>query len=288
VAATIETPLVSIGLPVYNEERFIDATLASLRQQDYPHIEILVSDNASTDRTVEICKRHAAEDIRIRIKVQTSNSGVTPNFENALAMANGRYFMWAAGHDLWTPNFVSECVALLERQPGACLAFGSSRWITGDGEPLPIESGWTDTRGMSAVARAFTIFWGNMHPVVGMIRTADLRACLPLHQLAGGDLVLLMQLALRGHFVHATRAEWCRREFRMEKSHSEKLKRYAGASTRIVRSPLGKLFPMLELPAALVKVLMKSNLPASDKVLALATLAPSLPLRYLVGKRGQA
>lgn len=201
-------------------------------------------------------------------------------------MASGRYFMWAAGHDLWTPNFVSDCVSLLERQPKACLAFGGSRWIGADGESLPIESGWTDTRGLGTVARLFTIFWGNMHPVVGLIRTEDLRACLPLHQLAGGDLVLLMQLGLRGNFVHATAAEWSRREFRMEKHHSEKLKRYASSSTGIVRSPLGRIFPMLELPIALVKVLLKSRLPTLDKALALSVLAPSFPLRYRVGRRG--
>lgn len=285
---TAEKPLVSIGLPIYNEERFIDSALRSLRSQDYPNIEFLVSDNASLDRTLEIVEQHAREDSRIRVHRHPVNIGVTPNFERALEMARGDYFMWAAGHDLWTPNFVSESVALLERQPGACLAFGGSRWIDAEGDPLPIESGWTDTRGMGAVARALTIFWGNMHPVVGMIRTADLRSCLPLHQLAGGDLVLLMQLALKGHFVHATRAEWSRREFRMETSHSEKLKRYASASTGIVRSPIGRLFPMLELPAALVKVLMKSALPALDKAMALAVLLPSLPLRYLVGKRGSA
>ena len=286
LSKTAESPLVSIGLPIYNEARFLDATLASLRAQDHPNIEILISDNASTDRTVEICEQHVAEDPRIRIRRQSTNIGATPNFEQALEMANGTYFMWAAGHDLWTPNFVSECVALLEQQPRACLAFGGSRWINGDGERLPIESGWTDTRGMAAVARLFTIFWGNMHPVVGLIRTADLRACLPLHELAGGDLVLLTQLALRGDFVHATRVEWSRREFRMEKSHAEKLKRYASASTGIVRSPLGRVFPMLELPIALIKVLIRSELPAWDKVLALATMTPSFPLRYLVGKRG--
>lgn len=285
MTATLNPPLVSIGLPVYNEERFIDAALQSLRGQDYPNLEILVSDNASTDRTVEICQRHASEDARIRIQRNPANLGVTPNFERVLAMASGPYFMWAAGHDLWTPNFVSECVALLERQPRACIAFGGSRWIGAEDEPLPVDSGWTDTRGMSAVARLLTVFWGNMHPVVGLIRSDDLRACLPLHQLVGGDLVLLMQLALRGDFVHAARAEWSRREFRLEKHHSEKVKRYASASTGIVRSPLGRLFPMLELPIALVRVVLKSGLRASDKALLLATLVPSLPLRYLVGRR---
>jgi glycosyltransferase involved in cell wall biosynthesis len=55
-------PLVSVGMPIYNEEHFLDASLASLRSQDYPNFEIVIADNASTDRTVEICERHASED----------------------------------------------------------------------------------------------------------------------------------------------------------------------------------------------------------------------------------
>ena len=84
-------PLVSIGVPVYNEERFLDASLTSLRQQDYPNLEILIADNASTDRTLEICERHAAEDARIRVVRSAENRGAIANFQRALDLAQGPY-----------------------------------------------------------------------------------------------------------------------------------------------------------------------------------------------------
>jgi len=280
-------PLVTIGLPVYNEARFIDAALASVRRQDYPNLEIVVSDNASTDATLAICERHAGEDARIRIERAAANRGATANFQHTLDVAGGTYFMWAGGHDLWSANFVSACVARLQANPDASLAFGNCQWIGADERPYPRASGWTDTRGLAPVARLITIFWGNMHPVVGLIRTDALRACAPLHNMAGGDLVLLSELALRGDFVHATQATWSRREFRAEAHHDDKLRRYASADMGITRSTLWRMFPLLQLPFALMRVVMRSDLPMLDKLALMAVLLPSFPLRYLVGRRSR-
>lgn len=278
-------PLVSIGMPVYNEERFIDAALICLRTQNYLNLEIIVADNASSDRTFEICQRHAAEDSRIRIERAQENHGATANFQYALNQARGIYFMWASGHDLWSQNFVTECVTLLESNDRACVAFASSNWIGTDGEQLPKASGWSDTRGLGPVARFFTILWGNMHPVLGLMQANQLRECGPIPALVGGDLVLLAELALRGEFVHATQATWSRREFRAETGYQDKVRRYTSTQFGIVRSRLGRLFPLLALPIALMKVVLRSNILALDKFMTLIALIPLLGLRYLVGRR---
>ena len=78
--ASASKPLVSIGMPLHNEERFINAALESLRAQDYPNFEIIVSDNASTDRTFEICQQLAATDPRIRLERAQENRGATAGF----------------------------------------------------------------------------------------------------------------------------------------------------------------------------------------------------------------
>jgi len=278
-------PLITVGMPVFNEDQFIDSALTSLRGQDYPNLEIVISDNASTDKTLEICQRHALEDPRIRIESATENLGITANFQRTLDMAAGSYFMWAAGHDLWTSNLVSECVSLLEANNRACLAFASSNWIGVDDEPLSKSSGWSNTCDLTPAARFFTTFWGNMHPVVGVIRTEQLRNCSPIPGMVGGDLVLLANLSLRGSFLHATHSCWSRREFRKEKHHDDKLKRYASVSTGITRSRFARMFPMLELPFALIKVVMQSSISMIDRLAIIAALIPSLPLRYLVGRR---
>ena len=278
-------PLVSIGMPLHNEERFINAALESLRAQDYPNFEIIVSDNASTDRTFEICQQLAATDPRIRLERAQENRGATANFQYVLDQARGTYFMWASGHDLWSPNLVTECVNSLECNHSACIAFATSSWIGVDDETLQKMSGWSDTRGLGPAARFFTILWGNMHPILGLIRADQLRACGPIPALVGGDLVLLAGLALRGDFTHATQATWSRREFRAETGYEDKVKRYTSAQFGIVKSRLGRIFPLLALPIAMIKLVFRSNIAAFDKFMLLIALIPSLALRYLVGRR---
>jgi glycosyltransferase involved in cell wall biosynthesis len=279
-------PLVTIGVAVYNEERFLDAALTSLRAQDYPNLEIVISDNASTDATPEICAKHAADDDRIRLERQNTNIGAIANFRHVADVAEGTYFMWGSGHDVWSPGLVSECVALLEADAGAVLAFPTSMWIGPDDEPWPRDVGWTDMRGLDPVARFFTVLWGSMHPVMGVIRTHDLRACEPFPDILGGDLVLLAELALRGGFLHAPGSRWMRREFRQEASYRKRLERYTSAEDDVPRTNRGAFASLLQIPAGLVRVLMRSSLRPIDKITSLIALIAALPVRYVVGRRG--
>lgn len=285
MTAAQDMPLVSIGMPVHNESKHIDTALTALRAQDYPRIEIIVCDNASTDDTLAICRRHAAADARIRIEAAERNVGATNNFRRAFDLATGEYFMWAAGHDTWSANLISECVVLLQDNPSACLAYASADWIGPQGELLSRRFGWTDTRGLAPIARFFTIFWGNMHPVLGVMRAQQLRACGPLPAFVGADLVLLADLALRGDFVHAARSRWSRRELRFEASYQQKLERYVSSGFGVAVSRLNRVFPLLALPWALIRLVLRSRLGALDKLVALAALVPSLALRYRVGRR---
>lgn len=279
-------PLVSIGLPVCNEAAHLDAALRSLRGMTYPRLEIIVSDNASTDDTAAICRRHAAEDPRIRFEAFATNQGAVANFRHVVDLAQGELFMWASGHDLWSPDVVDECVGLLSDNPGATLAYASAVWIDGDGQPLPRHSGWADTRGQAPAARLFTVLWGNMHPALGVMRLERLRACGPLPAMVGGDLVLLFALALTGDFLHARQSNWYRRELRNETAYRQKVARYTSAGFGVARSRLSRLFPLLSLPLALMRVVLRApQLRMLDKALALAVLVPSLVLRYRVGTR---
>mgnify|MGYP005749223083 FL=1 len=277
-------PLVSIGMPVYNEAGHIDAALRSLRAQTCRDIEIIVCDNASTDETVGICRHHAQEDPRIRVEVAERNFGSTVNFLRSLELARGEYFMWASGHDLWSPGLLAECVSLLQSHPEACIAHGSADWIGPSGEPLARESGWVDTRGMDPVGRYFTVLWGNMHPVLGVMRTQRLKSS-PVPSIVGGDLVLLASLSLEGDILHAPGSRWSRRELRWETSHRQKVKRYASREFGAARTLLSRVFPLAELPLALMRVLIGSRLRWFDKLLALAALVPMLALRYRAGRR---
>ncbi len=278
-------PLVSIGVPVFNEAAHIDAALASLRSQDYPNLEIIVCDNASTDETQVICRRHAAEDPRIRIEIAPVNRGVTANFRRAVDLASGEFFMWASGHDLWSPDFVSGCVELLLEHPSASLAYASANWIGPDGQPYPRESGWSDTRGMEPAARFFTVLWGSMNPVLGVMRLDRLRQCGSMPAIIGGDLVLLSALAIAGEFLHARHCSWSRRELRSEAHYGAKLARYTSPGFAVSRSWISRAFPLLSLPLALANIVARSRIGWLDKSLLLLSLPMVLLLRYVVGRR---
>ena len=272
-------------MPVRNEARHVDAALRALRAQTYRDLEIIVCDNASTDDTAAICRRHADEDPRVRFEPVPSEISVTDNFRRSVDLARGEYFLWASGHDLWAPGLVDSCVRALQATPDACLAYGTAHWIGPDGEPLPRVSGWYDTRGMDPVARFFAVLWSNMHPVLGVMRTRTLRECGPLAAMVGADLVLLSKMALRGHFVHVRDADWFRRESRFEARYADRVKRYVSGDTRVARSPLARRFPLLALPLALAGVALRAPLPWPDRIGMLASLPPLLVLRYVAGRR---
>jgi glycosyltransferase involved in cell wall biosynthesis len=99
-------PLVSIGMPVFNGEQFIGEAIQSLLSQDLADLQILVSDNASTDDTVAIVEAYAARDSRVILYRQPQNIGAAENFRFVRDRARGRYFMWAAHDDTWAPNWL--------------------------------------------------------------------------------------------------------------------------------------------------------------------------------------
>ena len=97
---------VSIGMPVYNGEKFIRAAIQSFLQQTHRNFELIISDNASTDMTESICREYAVKDKRVRYVRQPQNFGPGHNFKFVFDEACGEYFMWAACDDIFSKNFV--------------------------------------------------------------------------------------------------------------------------------------------------------------------------------------
>ncbi len=94
-------PLVSIGLPVYNGENYLEEAIRSILAQTYTHFELIISDNGSTDRTQEICEFYAERDLRIRYYRNKENLGAAWNYNQTFHLAKGKYFKWAAHDDIW-------------------------------------------------------------------------------------------------------------------------------------------------------------------------------------------
>lgn len=276
-----DTLLVSIGVPVFNEATYLAMTLDCLLAQDYPNLEIVICDNASTDATPEICARTAERDPRVRVLRAEANLGATVNFQRCLDEANGDFFMWAGGHDLWSPNYVSQCVAALNAHPTAVIAVPESNWIDEHGETYGSRASVLDTRDMAPLARLLTLLWANMHPIYGLIRIEKLRACGPLPNYPGADLVLLARLILEGDFVPAPMALWSRRQARARENYRDRQRRYASSKVKIHGGP----FPLLNLVYRLWHAVWSSSLPMSDKLAFTLAFPGTLPARYLIARR---
>ena len=276
-------PLVTVGIPVYNETLFVRESLSALLAQDYQSIQIIISDNASTDGTSTICQELALQHDHIDYHRFDDNQGPARNFNYVLQQATGKYFMWASGHDLWDKNYISSCIEQLEKNPGAILAVGCGNWIDESGNEFPRQYGWTDTRGMDVISRYFTILWGNMHPILGIIRREELQRC-PISNTAGTDLIILTRLALQGDFIHAPNTTWSRREFRKEITYKDKLDRYKSNSYRLSSTFLKRLFPLAALPWELTKGVLSSHQHSWVKLIIILLLLPTFPVRYIAGK----
>ena len=126
-------PLVTIGLPVYNGWPHLETAVKSLLAQDYPHVELLICDNASTDATGDLCRRLIEGHPRAHYRRNAENVGPYRNFLGLVERARGDYFMWAAHDDKWDPRYVSALVERLEANREAVLATPAVIHIRPDG-----------------------------------------------------------------------------------------------------------------------------------------------------------
>lgn len=128
--------LLTIGLPVYNGERYLAEALAGIRAQTFTDFELVIADNASTDRTAEIAAEAVAADPRIRYVRREQNIGLVPNFNRIFEETEGEFFAWHASDDLTHPDFYGACVALLTANPRAAAATSEIMLMDGDGQPI--------------------------------------------------------------------------------------------------------------------------------------------------------
>ena len=198
----------SIGLPVYNGEKYLEGALQSLLAQDYRHFELIISDNASTDQTEQICLRYAENDKRIRFYRSESNLGAAANFNLVFRLSGGKYFMWAAHDDLWHPSYISRCLEGLRQDANVVLCASSVQFIDESGNQIP-EARWRvllaggynrlHTRSLPLRDRARgltkTLNW---YALYGIIRSDVLRETRLFPDRFGGDVILLMELLFHG------------------------------------------------------------------------------------------
>lgn len=197
-------PRVTIGLPVYNGEKYVDEAISSLRAQTYVDLRIAISDNASTDATEEICREHAREDERILYTRAERNHGSSWNYTRTFEMGVGEYFKWAAHDDVVLPTYLERLVEALDADPRAVLAQSRMAFFDERGERLgePHSEGATVTSPSGAERFADVLFNEIDCPqVFGLIRRDVLASTGLLGPFVSHDRPLVAELALHGRFT---------------------------------------------------------------------------------------
>jgi glycosyltransferase involved in cell wall biosynthesis len=224
----MDRPKVSIGVPVYNGERYLEAALRSLVEQTFDDFELIICDNASTDQTADICRDIAAVDSRVRYYRNPKNIGANPNFNRTLELATGEYFRWAAYDDLCEPAYLERCVAALESDPAAALAHSRTAIIDDEGHRIDTDPAALATRGLTvqqiqdpprhlsadcAVTRYADILLRTKwcFEIFSLFRTPALRLTGGMGDFYGTDKVLLATMALQGKFIEVEEELFLRR-----------------------------------------------------------------------------
>jgi glycosyltransferase involved in cell wall biosynthesis len=196
------SPRVSIGVPVYNGERFLEEALESLLSQTFEDFELTISDNASSDNTPDICRAYLRQDRRIRYMLNEKNIGVNRNYNRLFQVSSGEYFKWAAADDVCDPRLIARCVEVLDRDRTVVLAYGKTAFINERGNKLALnDPGW-DLRSSNPHERMRYVInsghWVNSN--YGLIRAEELAKTRLLPLYSGGDYRLMGELSLRGRF----------------------------------------------------------------------------------------
>jgi glycosyltransferase involved in cell wall biosynthesis len=197
-------PKLSVGFPVYNGETYLRNALNSLLGQDFEDFELIISDNASTDGTSEICREYANRDKRIRYFRIESNQGATWNWRRVLELAEGTYFKWAAHDDECHPTMFRRCVELLDQSgPSVVLAYSQFEFIDEAGSVIMSDQGQTwdrvRTTAKTPYLRLARVLWMNLYgqPIYGVFRTDALRQTRPYGNVAP-DWIKVAEVAMLG------------------------------------------------------------------------------------------
>jgi glycosyltransferase involved in cell wall biosynthesis len=226
---------VSVGLPVYNGEEYLAQSIDSLLGQTFEDFELIISDNASTDGTAEMCRGYAKQDSRVRYVRQAHNIGLAPNHNFVFAAARGEFFKWAAADDLYGRQLLQRCVDALDAYPDVVLAHAWEAVIDEHGTVTQALEYPLTTDSPSAPQRLRSFLFGSSglfdtpdgHGLIrfdnsgilracdeyGVIRSDVMRQIAPLGSYHHSDRIVVCELLLRGRF-HIT-PEWLyfRREY---------------------------------------------------------------------------
>lgn len=294
-----DAPRLCVGLTVYNGSRYLPEALESVLSQTFTDLEVVISDNCSTDATAEICRRYAAMDSRIRYHRNAVNIGAGPNFNKCVELCHSPLFKWMAHDDMLEPDFLAQAVRILDQRDDAVLAHSELRLIDDDGETIPwrVDRKIIDRNGNRHHDREPSHLGEAASPSVrfdevmrkmnwcmalfGVIRTQALKRTNLLGGYYEADRVLLGELALLGPFVQLDQpliVKRCHAGVSVLKSFRDQ--------ALMMDPSLAPLLPGLRLRMGYANTLTVGDLPAGERM-ACALTVGRLFLRNTVTYRAR-
>ena len=217
-------PKVSIGLPVYNGDLYIEEAIESILNQTYKNIELIICDNASNDRTEIICNRYAKKDKRIFYHRQKHNYGAAKNYNDTFMFASGKYFKWISHDDICENSFIAKCVNILEQDTNIALCYPKTVLIDDNGNTIRSYEDNLHLVTDKPFKRIYK-FEKNIYlcnAVFGVIRSDILKQTGLIGKYIGSDEVLLFELCLLGKIYELNERLFFRRD---KKNNVRKLSR---------------------------------------------------------------
>jgi glycosyltransferase involved in cell wall biosynthesis len=241
-------PRLSVGLPIYNSQTYLAETFEALLGQNFTDFELIVSDNASTDSTADICQQYVKRDSRIRYFRQPRNIGLAPNHNYTVDQARGELFKWAAGDDLYARDLLGACVNALDKYPEVVLAHSYTAMIDGSGTVFRAGEYPLSTSSPRAPERfRSTLFDDGGDDDGGIMRTAVLRRIARKDSYHHADRTIISELTLQGPFYQVPDWLYFRRDHpeRAERANPSMRSRCANMDPRRadkLRNPAVRLY----------------------------------------------
>jgi len=255
------SPLISIGLPVYNGQRYIRQSLNSLLAQDYKNFELIISDNGSTDETQQICLEYAKRDNRIKYYRSETNAGAAWNFNHVFELASGEYFMWTSHDDHFDKRYLSSCLDVLSSSETVVFVGTACQSIDGETDKLLFIDHGFSTVGLSPKERFMkyksTIHAGKHIGAIfhGLWKCSLMTCRKPIRKVVGCDHILLAELCFKGEFVTIPEKLMVKRWGGASRSHDK------NASAMGITNPI-----LIKCPYFIREILLQKIIIKTDKL----------------------